>query len=141
MGCNFYFGENERTHIGKRSAAGAYCWDCKITLCRGGQNHIHSGLADWDDVCPKCKKEKVKEGMDNSAAGRELGFNKSPFAEKQGVKSCSSFTWAIDPNELGKEITGNVYDEYGREYTHDEFFDVLKECPVQFLDSIGIEFS
>ena len=30
-------------HIGKRSAAGMYCWDCDDTLCPGGKSQVHAG--------------------------------------------------------------------------------------------------
>ena len=38
MGTNFYIIDkdqeySEGRHIGKRSAAGWYCWDCGTTLC------------------------------------------------------------------------------------------------------------
>ena len=41
MGTNYYLkghrgDDNPKYHIGKRSAAGLYCWDCHITLCKGG---------------------------------------------------------------------------------------------------------
>ena len=28
--------DSPEVHIGKRSAAGPYCWDCGVTLCEGG---------------------------------------------------------------------------------------------------------
>jgi len=28
MGTNFYINNSQRQHIGKRLAAGLYCWDC-----------------------------------------------------------------------------------------------------------------
>ena len=34
-----------------------------------------------------------------------------------------------------------IQDEYGREYSFKEFISVLDECPIQFDDSIGKEFS
>lgn len=39
MGTNFYFSNGG--HIGKRSAAGWYCWDCKQTFCVNGEEHVH----------------------------------------------------------------------------------------------------
>lgn len=48
MGTNFYLkghrgDDDPKYHIGKRSAAGLYCWDCRITLCKGGESAIHRG--------------------------------------------------------------------------------------------------
>jgi hypothetical protein len=137
MGTNFYTLKGE--HIGKRSAAGEYCWDCGITLCKGGNKDIHYARSGWYDSCPKCGKKYEEEGLDHSSAGRELGFNKDWPQKKTGVKTCSSFTWAIHPINISKK--GKVKDEYGREFSYKEFLDILKECPVQFFDSIGQDFS
>ena len=43
MGTNFYLGKyvyetKYENHIGKRSAAGLYCWDCDETLIIGGKD-------------------------------------------------------------------------------------------------------
>ena len=130
MGCNFY--DLKGTHIGKRSAAGLYCWDCKKTLCKNGNSAIHTSDSEWFETCPRCLKTKEDEGW-SSSIGRELGFNKQPFGKKSGVKSCSSFSWAIIPKELRKR---KIKDEYGRKYSFKEFLKVLEECPIQFTNSI-----
>ena len=105
MGCNFY--TLRGTHIGKRSAAGLYCWDCDLTLCRYGNEGIHYG--GWEDreqkwykACPMCHSEPEKESLENNSAGRELGFNKQPFKRKRGVRSCSSFTWAMYKHKINR---------------------------------------
>ena len=162
MGTNFYahrVDQNIENHIGKRSAAGPFCWTCGITLCRQGNSEIHTGDNDWYDACPQCGEKLSDEPLEESTTGRELGFNKNKPRKKSGVRSCSSFTWAIDPVEwklirndlasilssLDKESrtkTGWVIeDEYGRRFSIQEFQEVLLECPVQFFDSIGREFS
>ena len=136
MGCNFYLLDG--THIGKRSAAGLYCWDCKTSLCKGGTHNVHAAKSTWYDKCPECGKTAMEETLEESAAGRELGFNKSPPKPKTGVRSCSSFSWAIHPYLLrGKRVV----DEYGRKYKAKEFRAVLSECPIMFYGSIGMEFS
>jgi hypothetical protein len=135
MGTNFYYKKN--VHIGKRSAAGFYCWDCNITLCKNGNNSIHQSESKWHEKCPKCGKSYLDEGF-NSSVGRELGFNKSPYGKKVGVRSCSSFTWAI---EKGKIKFRKITDEYGRQFSRKEFEKILEECPVQFYDNIGKSFS
>lgn len=162
MGTNFYVRGFRHTddpeyHIGKRSAAGLYCWDCKITLCKYGDSGIHMGKSDWYETCPKCKAARTPESLDNSTTGRELGFNKNVPAAKTGVQSCCSFSWGMttvnfktllestcashacpscdrvydDPEKI-------IEDEYGRTYTKDEFVNnVLAECPVQYWEHVG----
>lgn len=139
MGTNFYtLGDK---HIGKRSAAGLYCWDCGITLCRDGVGGIHQSRSEWLDHCPKCRTTRLNEGW-NSSAGRELGFNNAPFKKKSGVASCSSFSWAMPEKDLwdNKRIKV-IKDEYGHRFTIAKFKKVLQECPIQRHDSIGMEFS
>lgn len=153
MGTNFYTVEEREDnmspeyHVGKRSAAGLYCWDCRITLCSVGENFVHHcNLYDgvnapetpWLKRCPKCGKAPEKESLNDSSVGRELGFNKSKPNKKTGVKSCSSFTWAIKPEEVEK--CKYIWDEYGRKHTLKEFKQILKECPIQYFH-IGEEFS
>lgn len=152
MGTNFYLNYNGETdyenHIGKRSAAGLYCWDCNKSLCKGA---VHYGNG-YYEACPICGKKLEKETLKESLGGRELGFNppigKNKPKRKQGVKVCSSFTWAISPieaqtkmGELQKLKVGCVIDEYGTEYTVDEFEEVLNECPIRIIDSITETFS
>jgi len=140
MGTNFYIkgkrgNDNSRYHIGKRSAAGWYCWDCGITLCKNGNEGVHT-KSEWYSKCPKCGKYPNEESLSDGAAGRELGFNKKPFQKKKGVASCCSFSWA---RELGR--IQKIEDEYGREFTREEFLQMLEECPIQYWGSMGREFS
>ena len=102
MGTNFYIlnGTNEGPHIGKRSAAGLWCWECNVTLLAEGIQEIHSGKGYWLECCPNCGATKSEESLDFSSAGRELGFNKSDPMKKTGVASCASFSWAIEPSAL-----------------------------------------
>ena len=167
MGTNYYIrGKDvEEVHVGKRSAAGLYCWDCNMTLCIEGPGRIHQGCkkwvsnekkcdgthhgscdgGHWFDSCPSCGKNRVEEDLDSSSAGRELGFNKSPYKRKTGVATCSSFTWAgrkIDllkmANDTGLEKP--IFDEYDRAMTVEEFLALLTECPIQ-SHLLGLEFS
>jgi len=133
MGTNFYIkghndDDNPKYHIGKRSAAGMYCYDCGVTLCKGGESKVHSGTDEWYDACPKCGKKPEKESLNHSAVGKELGFNNLSEI-KIGVKSCCSFTWARD---IGK--IKHIVDEYGREYSLEEFKKVIAECPIQLYE-------
>lgn len=148
MGTNFYVlnikaPDKQGRHIGKRSVAGLYCWDCKVTLCRAGEGAIHTGCnhlilgcrCKWYSKCPQCGEAPRKEDVCTSSYGRELGFNRGGFKEKTGVSSCSSFTWALYPSRI-KNIQA-VVDEYGSIYTRAEFDKVLLECPIQFTHSVG----
>ena len=152
MGTNFY--DLKGIHIGKRNAAGLYCWDCNITLCKGGNEEIHLGCdcADkktveerikcdrhWYKACPRCDTKSVKETLSNSSGGRELGFNKKAFKKKVGVRSCSSFTWAIEEGKIKRKEW--FKDEYKKKYSKNQFLKMLKECPIRFFGMIGQEFS
>ena len=150
MGTNFYLNkrgmDRYKDHVGKRSAAGLYCWDCRLTLCKGGEEKIHFSEGDkFHKACPKCGKKPKDEGW-GSSAGRELGFNKGPFKPKKGVASCASFTWAMPEDDLAKFLDKTrkkkpIVDEYGTEFSADEFVEILEECPVRYHHSIGQEFS
>ena len=162
MSTNFYIrghrsSDDPLYHIGKRSAAGPYCWDCNMTLCILGEEAIHySARNAFHAACPLCQQKPKDEGH-ASTGSRELGFNSAPPARKMGVASCSSFTWAMDPDRLFKDSITTplvcpccsrpfdddkvVEDEYGKTYSMDEFKQVLDECPVQYKNSIGTVFS
>lgn len=178
MGTNFYWKNPEKTtgqstqdeedssltHIGKRSAAGNYCFGCGITLIHNdvvigfdgsignGRNKlVHSGQAGQSDTCPQCGAGKARETLESSAAGLELGFQERPPVpeEQQGVRTCTSFGWAQDPGwvlkklfELQDDNGTVVIDEYDREYTAREFLHgVLVACPLWFTDSVGMSFT
>lgn len=133
MGTNFYWDEKHRQHIGKRSAAGIWCWDCgcvveyKIT-------HIE---------CPSCHKkyQPYSEDFTTNSVGRELGLNTNPPKKKTGLASCSSFTWAITPEAFKASKRRKIYDEYHRIYTRQDFKNVLEECPINKYDQMGQDFS
>ena len=131
MGTNYYIkghcGDMDpQYHIGKRSGAGLYCWDCS--------EYLKDRL-----TCPICNKSYNDEDLTRSAAGRELGFNTGPYARKAGVQSCSSFTFAQQWHTIAKDFD-TIEDEYGQEYTLSEFNNILIECPVIIL-KVGCWFS
>lgn len=152
MGTNFYIrqgilsgptcDDDPEVHIGKRSAAGLYCWDCGVTLCVGGRSNIHHSDR-WHKACPECGAKPSEERLTESSAGRELGFNKSKPEKKTGVRTCSSFNWAMQSDSLDKLSRRGkpIVDEYGRKFTVKQFRAVLEECPVRFVTSIGQRFS
>ncbi len=127
--------EDPSIHIGKRSAAGPYCWDCGITLCKKGEDSIHyenSGLEDkWHEGCPICLKKHMEDAISS-----------------KGVRHCCSFTWAQEPEEFRRKMTQYLYskkwiviDENGVRYTFRQFLKELDFCPIQFINSVGTYFS
>jgi hypothetical protein len=136
-------------HIGKRSAAGLYCWDCEVTLCPGGESQVHMGRGDepWPDVCPRCGETHVKEWLTAGAAAVELGFAEPRPGRPSGVRGCSSFSWAQDPDKVraicGEHLDDEIIaDEYGRKMTGRAFLDMVEaNCPIQFTRSVGKWFS
>jgi len=58
MGTNYYLkidececcGRYEKKHIGKRSAAGRYCFDCGVSLCVDGEDNVHKG-GNFNEKC------------------------------------------------------------------------------------------
>lgn len=149
MGTNFFIlsedGFTGNIHIGKRSAAGWYCWDCKMTLCKGGESLVHFESG-WYDKCPVCGKEVIVEPICDGEIGRELGFNKSELKAKKGVKSCCSFSWAITMEDFCKAIGQRedddkiIVNEYGDKFTISEFSSMLDGCPIKYTGSIGKRF-
>jgi hypothetical protein len=150
MGTNFYLKkrikEYEKTHIGKRSAAGLYCWKCNVTLCKNGKSKIHfSDNNDWFNKCPICGAQPIVEDLNTGAGSRELGFEANPPTHRptEGVSSCSSFTWAVEPEFIyDLRDDTEIIDEYMREYYLQEFLYILRfQCPIRFYGLIGQEFS
>ena len=139
--------DDPRIHIGKRSAAGLFCWDCNLTLCRGGIGHLHKGRGEWYEQCPQCNGEPVNEGLSAGPAALELGFAQPRASRPTGVRGCSSFSWAQDAaavrgiceQRLEDEL---IEDEYGRRLTGNQFLGMLAaNVPVEFYDSVGAWFS
>lgn len=153
MGTNYYFNtevgqeQEDETHIGKRSAAGLWCWDCDQTLCAGGRKNIHQASDVWHKHCQWCgTKSGENESLELSTAGRELGFNKTNPGPKTGIATTSSFHWAIPPGYFRRKAAAikdrpPVINEYGDTFTVEEFDAILSECRNQTFDSIGKEFS
>lgn len=139
-----YYGDGDKQylnlkgkHIGKKSGAGHFCWNCKITLCKLGEHYIHSaytGKKDWHDFCPTC-------GLDK----KSYSLNENNI--QSGVGYVYTFTWA-EHNDKVKEICNLnlnnqiIIDEYGEKYTGEQFLTMLDlTCPYQKYSSVGTEFS
>ena len=136
MGTNFY--TINGTHIGKRSAAGKYCWDCNVTFCKQGDSGVHDYHSEWYNACPICGKKYPELSMLSWAVSKELGFNKIK-GKQTGVGTCCSFTWAVHPDKIKMILL--FKDEYDRIYTKWQFKKEIDFCPIQFYDSIGKDFS
>jgi hypothetical protein len=101
-------------HIGKRSMAGLYCWECGSTLCSEGSDGIPYDASTWLDECPACGQK---------ATG-------NPPRDKKGVTGCNSFTWTQMSHKKKLEwyrdegcTYAAVRDEYGKTYTPQEFLE------------------
>lgn len=184
MGTNFYWrvqadgllptgeepsGDHHRPtrHLGKRSAAGPYCWDCNITLCKEGKDAIHHSTLPplrpdedpfesmmhrlreeqrrkFHQQCPRCGREPSTNG--HQAAAVELGFQPPAYERPRGVRGAASFSWAQDPKDVEAICRRHpeallVEDEYGREMTGGDFLAMLVcNCPIQYTDSLGTVF-
>lgn len=147
--------EEEPRLIGKRAAAGYYCWNCRHTLMYSrvygtkfevpDNSSIHHPITGSQMLkrCPTCGLKAENEGFESSC-GRELGFKEGNPIPKTGVKTCSSFTFALRFEELFSLLLRlalpplknkkTIIDEYKREYTFDEFICVLSECPIQSIN-------
>lgn len=146
MGTNFYWLATGK-HIGKRSAAGWYCWDCEVTLLDAGIDAIHKGYGEFYDKCPVCETPRTKPRSIPQSAALELGFTERNDRRPVGVNSASSFSWGQAPDraiisclEAGDRLV--IEDEYGYRMTGREFLDMLEnQCPIRFYQNIGKEFS
>lgn len=149
MGTNFYWLEGdggEGAHIGKRSAAGWYCYDCGVPLERGGAMYVHAGDESRHlNACPQCGKGKQQDA--HNPVMVELGFAQPAQQRPTGVQGASSFSWAQDPDEVMARCNAHMWDavvmdEYGRTLTGQQFLWMLDmNCPIHFTDSIGVSFS
>lgn len=134
-------------HLGKRSAAGWYCYDCRTPLVEGGERAVHSDTALDYEQCPKCGAGKPDSGTFYNTAMVELGFAVPATTRLTGVQTASSFSWAQDPERVLAVCAAYpqrviITDEYERTYTGSAFQRMLDSgCPIRFTGSIGDMFS
>ena len=129
-----------QVHIGKRSAAGRYCWDCG-SVFHTHTMEIHSGRDSGDlGSCPGCGKPAKINSFAKSSAGVELGFVKSKEVPKKGIGSCCSFTWTLMKHKRRLQELADkgdtkkvVVNEYGDKFTASEFLE-------EELNLVTIEF-
>lgn len=149
---NYYWNQptddnyDEELHIGRRAAAGRYCWDCDLTLVVGGNTAVHTGAPQLD-VCPTCGKKDEKRGFQDTGGAMAELFGKEHKERPAGVRGVSSFTWDQDPEIVGPLCRKHpekpiIRNEYGDIYTGSEFLAMLESnCPIQFTEYIGRHFS
>jgi len=118
MGMNFFtlWG----MHIGKRYAAGVWCWDCKKRVTSIGDIYI----------CPKCGRQERQ--LSFNSAFRELGFDETSPKKHTGIDGASGFTWytggkTIDAVKRKLRRSIFVKDEYGKIYPIRKFWDIFKD--------------
>lgn len=145
MGTNYYIiGQDNSSHpdkhVGKRSAAGTYCWDCGTTLCLQGIRGVHT-QSEWHDKCPSCGKQLDEKNNSTNTGMRELGFHKN-LSRKEGVGTCASFTWTkMSHLKKLKKLARSqhakhqaVESEYGETFTAKQFLELVYDCPIWFQD-------
>jgi hypothetical protein len=117
MGTNFYKidikkDNKEGEHIGKRSAAGYYCWDCGITLNIYGEAWVHSSYKEFNKY-GFLHKDRSKENPElynpfdeDRFMDKSEWFKKCPSCgqEKEELKSIADGASGIelgfsDPNK------------------------------------------
>jgi len=131
MGMNIYTLDGK--HIGKRFAAGVWCWDCKTEV-----KHDDIGCFFF---CPRCGQKHSIGTLNYNPAYRELGFSKPEPRKHTGIDGASGFTWCTDKetglaqttNEIKSKIKRRKFliDENDGRMTIKEFFkmfdDIIKE--------------
>jgi len=130
-------------HLGKRSAAGRYCYDCQQTLAyretdsgwKWADNKvIHTMSTNHSEKCLRC--EKVLD--------YEVSQRKKSEGIREGVMLVSSFTIRLRFHELinfYNSVKNTVVEDFllvevegCAELTLQGFIDELAECPVQFVN-------
>jgi len=141
MGMNVYTfdGEGRGAHIGKRYAAGYWCWDCREELNQEPERRRAGNKYVW--TCPGCgKSSDGKEKGRFNPAMRELGFAKDSPRAHEGIDGASGFTWQIGPDGLGesrREVkkallsVPYVMTEYGEIWSLAKFLEMFKDVIVE----------
>jgi hypothetical protein len=135
---------NDFSHIGKRSAAGLYCYSCNAWF--HDPANCDERPKDERTSCKYCGAQ-AKSGM-NRATSVELGFAKpEPLRPESGVEGTCAFLWANWPDEvyhIARQAPAEmqlVVDEYGKTMTGKEFVNMLRASVSISKLSIGHIFS
>lgn len=127
-------------HIGKRYAAGNWCWDCRVCL------NVDDPSAPFGqrvlDKCPSCGQKRPKHSLYNPAM-RELGFDKSGSHTHRGIDGASGFIWRTHDG-LGNTIADVkralsrrrfVVTEYEERWPIKQFWNMFNDIiPEQYSD-------
>ena len=146
MGTNFYIlghkhDDSPEWHVGKRWAAGVYCHFCNNSLVPFAEQ------GQVMEKCPKCQTPRGKRAY--NAAEIELGFAKASMSTSDiEMSSTSGFNWSMSyqmlmskVSEVRKNHKYVIVDEYRGKYTWRQFVEMIKQCQLRSIDSIGKEFS
>jgi hypothetical protein len=99
-------------HIGKRSAAGKYCYECGTTLKKAGTDNIHDCMYDdWYSECPICGREGTPI----------CSFRWTMLRHKWLIEALADEGWT-------KKC---IVDEYGDSYSHIEFLQEIN-TPIEY---------
>ena len=97
MGMNVY--TMKGIHIGKRHAAGIWCWDCRV---RASQDQ--TAMLWYCHKCSRRLEQKTLADTGYNPALRELGFDKGDPKLHHGIDGASAWTWQIGEHGLGASI-------------------------------------
>jgi len=138
MGMNLY--TLNGIHIGKRYAAGVWCWDCKR------EARLDESDKMW--TCPKCGKKLLDKDVKFNPAYRELGFDRSKPRKHRGIDGASGFYWQTGYSGLGDNLhevkkklkrRKFVETEYGEKWSIKKFWEMFKDVIKQ--EVVNGEFS
>lgn len=134
MGLNVY--TLDKVHIGKRTADGVWCWNCRVRA-KIIEDPMDSKKFFW--YCPKCGQKGCNETL-YSPVARELGFDESNPRKHIGIDGANGFIWQVGEFGLGNtidEIKKNikkrkyVKTEHGDKWTIEKFQDMLKDVLIE----------
>lgn len=172
MGMNYYVREKETgcvIHLGKRSAAGFYCWKCGMSNSNysrvymssfnykephilygidavhySDSNKLEININDEPSTmnkCPICNTPFFNDDKINSAYA-ELGLCSQPNKEKQ---TTCSFSFAVTPFMINKYLYEDCdkYDFFNeiKNITRYELIDVIQNCGIKYFNTINTNFS
>ncbi len=131
MGMNIYkLKKDGGEHIGKRWAAGIWCWDCKVRcFVESDEVPFFKSL----EACPKCGKP-VTKGNGFNPAMRELGFDKTREHNHVGIDGASGFNWhAKDKRDALRKLRGikKVRTEYGDYWSIKRFWRMFNDIIIE----------
>lgn len=130
MGMNIYtLKKDGAKHLGKRWAAGVWCWDCKIEA----KNDFVGNF--W--FCSKCSQRTSDRTLSFNPAMRELGFDKTRPIKLIGLNGASGWIWCTD-SETGLSTTiagikrklkgvSKVRTEYGETWPIKKFWEMFNQ--------------